>query len=156
MFVKIVPLRIKISKEHCFNTILKTVQEGVLQIGSNQNIPKQYRKKAYFDILVAFQNPDFSYQENIKLKGAKLKPYPIDVNYSRLPLLFNFFETNTILSAVLSFDTEKYDTETIQLIVLKYKKLIKEIILNPSTKIVDLDILLDFEKKKTIAIDFNF
>ena len=127
-----------------------------MQIDNNQHIPKQYRKKALFDILVAFQNPDFSYQENIKLKGAVMKPYPIDVNYSRLPLLFNFFETNDVLSAVLSFNTDKYDEETIKLIVLKYKKLIDEIILNPSSEIVNLDILLDFEKQKTIDINFNF
>lgn len=156
MFVKTLPLRIKISKEYSFNEVLEVVQEGVLQIDNNQNIPKQYRKKELFDILVAFQNPDFSYQESIKLKGAKLNPYPIDVKYSRLPLLFNFFETNNVLSAILSYNTDKYDKATIELIVLKYKKLINEIILNPLTKIVDLDISLDFEKKNTIEIDFNF
>ena len=156
MFVKILPLRIKISKEHNFNSILKEVQEGILQIDTNQNISKQNIKKGQFDILVAFQNPDFSYQENIKLKELALNLYPIDVDYSRLPLLFNFFETNHVLSAVLSFNTEKYDEETIKLIVLKYKKLIHEIILNPVTEIIDLDISLDFEKQKTIEIDFNF
>ena len=58
--------------------------------------------------------------------------------------------------AILSYDTEKYSEETIQLIVLKYKKLINKIILNPLIQIDDLDIMLDLEKQKTIDIDFNF
>jgi len=156
MFVKTLPLRTKISKKYSFNNVLELVQKGILDIDNNQNIPKHYRKKALFDILIAFQNPDFSYQESIQLNGAELSLYPIDVNYSRIPLLFNFFETNNVLCAILSFNTEKYDEETIKLIALKYKKLIYEIILNPSTEIGDLDMSLDFERQKMTNIDFNF
>ena len=109
-----------------------------------------------YDALVVFQNPDYSHHDTISLKEVELTPYPIDVNHSKLPLLFDFNENEGILSANLSYDMGKYSEETIQLVVLKYKRLINEIISNPSIQIDDLDISLDFEKQKTVDIDFNF
>ena len=156
MFVKTLPLRTKISKELNFNTVLEFVSKGVLTIDQNQNIPTEYRNEMLYDALVVFQNPDYSHHDTISLKEVELTPYPIDVNHSKLPLLFDFNENEGILSANLSYDMGKYSEETIQLVVLKYKRLINEIISNPSIQIDDLDISLDFEKQKTVDIDFNF
>ena len=156
MFVKTLPLRTKISKELNFNTVLEFVSKGVLTIDQNQNIPIEYRNEMLYDVLVVFQNPDYSLHDTIRLKEVELTPYPIDVNYSKLPLLFDFNENEGILRANLSYDMGKYSEETIQLVVLKYKRLINEIISNPSIQIDDLDISLDFEKQKTVDIDFNF
>ncbi|PKV49533.1 surfactin family lipopeptide synthetase A [Aquimarina sp. MAR_2010_214] len=156
MFVKTLPLRVKLKKEDTFNTVLKTVQETVLQLDNLQNIPEIYKNKNLFDVLVAFQNPDFSYQEKIRLKEAKLKPYLVDTKYSRVPLLFNFFETYGKLNGIISFNTGKYDKETIELIVSKYKKLLHQVITNPSIEISKLEILLDFEMHDVVDIGFNF
>ncbi len=156
MFVKTLPLRIKILKGINFNALLKVVQDGILNIDSKQDIPFDRKDKLHYDVLAVFQNPDFTYQESIRLEGAELSLYPINVAYSKFPLQFNFFETNDILSAVLSYNNNIYDEESIKLIVLKYKKLINKIISSPTTQIVDLDIALDFEKQKTVDINFNF
>jgi len=156
MFVKTLPLRTKLSKELNFKTVLESINSNILEIDQNQDIPTEYRNKMLYEVLVVFQNPDFSHQEKIKLKEVELTPYQIDVDSSKLPLLFDFYEKDDGLSAILSYDTQKYSEETIQLIVLKYKKLINEIILNPSIQIEGLDITLDFEKQKAIDIDFNF
>ena len=136
--------------------VLEFVSKGVLTIDQNQNIPIEYRNEMLYDVLVVFQNPDYSLHDTIRLKEVELTPYPIDVNYSKLPLLFDFNENEGILRANLSYDMGKYSEETIQLVVLKYKRLINEIISNPSIQIDDLDISLDFEKQKTVDIDFNF
>ena len=125
MFVKTLPLRTKISKELNFNTVLEFVSKGVLTIDQNQNIPTEYRNEMLYDALVVFQNPDYSHHDTISLKEVELTPYPIDVNHSKLPLLFDFNENEGILSANLSYDMGKYSEETIQLVVLKYKRLIK-------------------------------
>jgi surfactin family lipopeptide synthetase A len=156
MFVKTLPLRTKISKELNFKTVLESVNRSVLAIDQNQNIPTEYRNEMLYDVLIVFQNPDFTHQDTIKLENVELTTYPIDVDSIKLPLLFDFYEKDDIISAILSYDTEKYSEETIQLIVLKYKKLINKIILNPLIQIDDLDIMLDLEKQKTIDIDFNF
>lgn len=156
MFVKTLPLRTKMSEEQTFKQVLESVHEGVLVIGDNQDIPDEHRIKPLYDILVAFQNPDFSYQDLIKIEKLELQSYQLDVEYSRIPLLFNFFITDNLLNLVVSYNTNKYDLEMIELIILKYKKMIHSITSNRSQNLSDLDIALDFEKQKSVKIEFDF
>ena len=139
-----------------YQDVSKSVQEGVLQIGNNQELPDEYARQPLFDFLVAFQNPDFSYQESIHMDWAKLESCPYDVSYSRLPLLFNFFERYNVLEGVLSYNSAKYDEDTIELILFKFKKLINSIISGPRENLKDLDILLEYEKQQTVDIEFDF
>jgi hypothetical protein len=156
MFVKTFPLRTKIKGEQTFIEILEQVQRNILNINDHQKIPGHLTRKIFFDTLVVFQNPDFSYQDIIQLNGAKLEFHPIEVNYSRLPLLFNFFESQNEFIAIITYNAEMYEAETIQILSSRYLQLIRTVLANPYLKVNDISVSLSFETQESIEINFNF
>ncbi len=156
MFAKTLPLRTKLQEADTIEHILNLVQTDILKIDEFQEAYNVQNGHMIFDVLVAFQNTDFSHKEVIKIADVILKPYPIDVNYSRLPLLFNFAMVADELSIHISYDSRKYAEDTIHWIWLKYQKLVKALIKNSTQKLVNISIPLPFESEDVIDIDFNF
>ena len=157
MFVKTLPLRIKLHETMNFLDILSYVQENILLIDEHQDLPLQFKKGTLFDILVTYQNPDFSIQETIQIGDVKLKYLPIDTNYSRLSLLFNFFEIKDKLKLTISYDTNKYEESSIEFILYTYKKLLSQIIQNPDLKLSEIQYqFMNIPNKNKTNFDFNF
>ncbi|WP_046759072.1 non-ribosomal peptide synthetase [Kordia jejudonensis] len=155
MFVKTMPLRLQLAATDTFEKTLQNVQNAMLQLDEFQN-NSTAQQHALFDVLIAFQNTDFSYKETIFIEKSELTAFPIDVKYSRLPLLFNFAIIDKILHLQLSYNTEKYTQDTIQWIWLKYQKLINQLIHNPIQQLSEIEIPLPFESEDVVDIDFNF
>ena len=157
MFVKTLPLRTKLSERMSFLEVLTQVQKNMTLIDEYQDFPIKHKKGILFDILMTFQNPDFSYQETIKISGVTLEHLPIETDYSRLPMLFNFFEVNKKLKATISYDTGKYEDATIKFIVIMLKRLLNKIIKSPLVKLSELDdSLVITGQQEKINFDFNF
>ena len=157
MFVKTLPLRTKLSERMSFLEVLTQVQKNMTLIDEYQDFPIKHKKGILFDILMTFQNPDFSYQETIKTSGVTLEHLPIETDYSRLPMLFNFFEVNKKLKATISYDTGKYEDATIKFIVIMLKRLLNKIIKSPLVKLSELDdSLVITGQQEKINFDFNF
>ena len=156
MFVKTLPLRVQLNESLDFLSLLDQVQKNMLLMDTYQDFPSQLKKETLFDVLVTYQNPDFSFQETIKMDHAELKYIPADTNYSRLPLLFNFFESNGNLKVNVSYDN-KYEEITIAFLVTTFKKLLSQIIEKPSIKISEIEYPLTITNKlEEIDFDFNF
>ncbi|WP_428741192.1 amino acid adenylation domain-containing protein [Tenacibaculum sp.] len=157
MFVKTLPLRTKLKEETSFSQLIQQVKEQLILLDTYQDIPSTVTKEDLFDILVTFQNPDFSYQEEIFIDDIKLKYLPSDTNYVRVPLLFNFFEVNSILNLSLSYDIGRYEQSTILFIVDLFKELLNHTIKEPALKIATLkEVLNENSKQEELDFDFNF
>mgnify|MGYP000203369735 CR=1 FL=1 len=155
--MKTLPLRTKFSDDISFLQLLEQVQEQLILLDTYQDIPASLAKEDLFDILVTFQNPDFSYQREITIEGIKLKYLPLDTNYARVPLLFNFFEVNSILNLSLSYDIGRYEQSTILFIVDLFKELLSHLTKEPTLKISVLtDVLNVDSKQEELDFDFNF
>ena len=156
MFVKTLPLRVQLNENLDFLSMLDQVQKNMLLMDTYQDFPSQLKKETLFDVLVTYQNPDFSFQETIKMDHAELKYIPADTNYSRLPLLFNFFESNGNLKVNVSYNN-KYEEITIAFLVTTFKKLLSQIIEKPSLKLSEIEYPLAIKDKlEEIDFDFNF
>jgi amino acid adenylation domain-containing protein len=156
MFVKTLILRTQIDSEISFFDLLKNVQNDLLTLDSHQDMSFDKLKTSFFDIILVYQNPEFSYGNINELTDFKLTSYPINEKYSRIPILFNFFESDNKLNTMVIYNPEMYQKETIQIITLKFFKILDEIIKKPSTSVKAIDILLELETVKTIDFDFNF
>jgi surfactin family lipopeptide synthetase A len=156
MFVKTLPLRTQLETNATFEEILANVTSDVLQLDTFQDVPNAVQSKNLFDVLLAFQNTDFSHKETIHIENASLKAQTVDVNASRLPLLFNFAIVNNKLTLQISYNAQKYDKTTIEWIWLKFQKLTQELIENPQKPIETIEIPLPFESEDVVDIDFNF
>ncbi len=156
MFVKTVALRTKINEREPFIVLLKRIQEGLLELDHYQDVPFDRLTKPVFDIILAYQNPEFSQENSIKLEDTILEPYIISEKFSRLPILFNFSVVNNVLQGAITFNKEMYQSETIELLALKYLKILDIIGSNSSKILENVNISLEIEKRETIDFEFNF
>lgn len=157
MLVKTLPLRTKLTHDLTFIQLLLQVQKQLILLDEYQNIPFSIIKEDLFDILITYQNPDFSYQQEIAIDKAILKYIPIDTNYSRIPLLFNFFEVDSLLNLTISYDIDKYEESTIIFIIELFKKLLNTVTKEPSLKLSNLkEIIYENNQKEKTDFDFNF
>ncbi|WP_430408760.1 amino acid adenylation domain-containing protein [Kordia sp.] len=156
MFVKTVPLRTRIDSDERVKLILAKTHENLLNIDAHQDIPAEIQNDLRLDVLMALQTPSFNY-ENISVTPAlDLVLQLTNTSYNRLPLLINFIQSEKQLSTIVHYNTTAFEAETIELLFLKYKEIITQIITNTNLTIADITTALAFEKQEVIDIDFNF
>ena len=156
MFVKTLPLRMKISSDQIFSELAQKLQEDLLSLDLHQDIPKEILNVLRLEAIIVLQNQNFEIGRINLSDELVLKYYPIRTKYNRLPLLINFSVTEKYLSGVIHYDTGKFEEGTIEVLILKYKKILDNVIFNANILVGDIDIDLPFEKEKTIDIDFGF
>ncbi|PIF30211.1 amino acid adenylation domain-containing protein [Flavobacterium sp. 9] len=156
MFAKTLPLRNRIKSENSLSEILKETHQNLLVIDEHQDIPESVQNKLRLDVLLVLQNPSFSYTNISVNENLQLQIMPMSASYSRLPLLINFVVNEGNVSGTISYNATKYETATIEIIKLKYEKLLREIVENADKSLESIDIKLAIEKETTIDIGFNF
>ena len=156
MFVKTLPLRTSIVADMKFSELLTNVQENLLEVDKFQDVPYEQLDNASIDLILVFQNAGFSYENIDNLKDIKLKSLSIKEAKSRLPLIFNFIEMDGHLAGSIDFNSSYYEDATIKLIINKLEILVEYLLEHQESKLQDIEMLSDFEKEKTIDIEFNF
>ncbi|MCD9574050.1 non-ribosomal peptide synthetase [Flavobacterium soyae] len=161
MFVNTVPLRFMIKKEDTFKEVFNTINQKIINSFQFSGFPfttLQNRNSPLFDVMIAYQNPDFSLTDISGFNAVEIKPFQYKHKVSRFPLTFNFYHDDDKLCCALEYNSDYYSLHNITIIIEKFKKIIQEIIKNPDDKLADYDILLQTEKelKQNIEINFNF
>ncbi len=156
MFAKTLVLRTKIESGQTFVDMLKNTQNNLLGINDYQDVPFDKLPLSVFDVMLVYQNPEFSFADIDDLNGFKLTSYPIDNKYSRMPIVFNLFESDNKLKAIIDYNCDLFEKDTIQIITLKYCEILNEIIKNPLTKVDLIDAKLELEKNTALDFEFNF
>lgn len=156
MFVKTLPLRTTSNPEQTILEVLQAAHENLLLIDAHQDIPESIRNQLRLDALFVLQNPSFDYTNISVNEDLQLQLFPINESYSRLPLLITFVVNEKAVSGTINYNTANYEKETIELLQLKYEKLLSEILKNSNRTLNDLNIELAIESERTIEIGFNF
>ncbi|MBS7233712.1 amino acid adenylation domain-containing protein [Flavobacterium psychroterrae] len=155
MFVKTLILRTTINPTQTFSDLLKNTQNDIFQIDRHQDILFDKLPKSPFDVMLVYQDIEFS-REDIVLNDLKLTSNPVRNNYVKMPVLFNLFETNGILRGTIEYNCDLFDAGTIEIIALKYEKLLSEIVKKPLQELNEIDTRLEFETNVSFDFDFNF
>jgi hypothetical protein len=156
MFVKTLVLRTQIESEQTFVDILKSTQNDLLQINDYHVVSFDKVSQSVFDVMLVYQNPEFSFENINELNDFKLVSYPIDYKFSRIPIVFNFFESDNRLKGIIDYNCDLFEEDTMQIIALKYGKILNEVIDNPLMKVDLIDAKLEIEKNTAFDFDFNF
>jgi surfactin family lipopeptide synthetase A len=155
MYVKTLPLRIQLGANMQFSDLALTVQNNMLLIDKHQDIPQEIFSNIRLEAILVLQNQTFDY-ENIQINDRlKLSHYPVNPTFNRLPLLINFTKTEGGLHGSVHYDTGKYQPESLELLIIRFEKMLNEIIANNGLLLGELDIYLPFEEED-MEIDFNF
>lgn len=154
MFVKTLVLRTQIDSEQTFTNLVETVKSNLLEIEDYLDVPFDKIIPNVFDVILAFQNPEFDFEDSIVLNNLKLKAHTVNNKFSRIPIVFNFFESKNQLKGTIEYNADLFEEFTIETIVSKFNKILNEIVTNPSiilnkvddqSKEVEMNGLLDFE-----------
>jgi surfactin family lipopeptide synthetase A len=156
MFVKTLLLRTQINAEQTFIELLYNIKNNIMNVTEHQDIPFDLLPNDVFDVMFAFQNPEFDLEKDIELNGLKLSSYPVNNKFSRMPVVFNLFESNNQLKGIIDYNADLFDPGTIKMIALKLDKILNEIVSNPSVTLNKIDEELQMELNSALDFDFNF
>lgn len=156
MFAKTIPLRTKISDEKNFSELLKNIQNNLFELKNYDDFPFDQYPQTLFDALLVYQNPDFSYEVIGEFNDFKLTSYQVPPKYSRVPLVFNFYEHSGNLKCIIDYNASEYGNQTIKFLAVKYFKILEEILKNPLLTAGMIDVRLEYEKKSNLDFEFNF
>jgi amino acid adenylation domain-containing protein len=156
MFVKTLVLRTQVESEQTFVNLLESVSANILKINDYLDIPFDKIAPSIFDVMLVYQNPDFTFENSIELNELKFKPYPIDTKFSRMPIVFNLFESNHVLKGIVDYNCDLFEGATIEMIVSKFSKILNEISINPLIQIGKIEARLEQEINTILDFDFKF
>lgn len=156
MFVKTLLLRTQITSDQTFIELLDKIKNNLMMIGDYQDVPFDKIPHNVFDVMIAFQNPEFDLEANIELNGLKLSSYPVSNKFSRIPIVFNFYESKNQLKVIIDYNIDLFDSTTIKIIALKLDKILNEIIDNPTISLNKIDEETEVEVNNELDFDFNF
>ncbi|MEM9919956.1 MAG: condensation domain-containing protein, partial [Bacteroidota bacterium] len=156
LFAKTLLLRSKVEGHQTFIDLLEPMEKNLLEIGQQADVPFDKLPRSLFDVLVVFQNPEFSFEQLHQIQDFQLDSYPIKPAYSRLPMVFNFYESEGQLKGIVTYSCERYSLETIQIIVIRLERLLECLIENPLVSLDAMQLLADFEREQAIDFNFNF
>ncbi len=156
MFVKTLPLRSHVETDDSFLSLMKNMHENLLTVDEHQDIPEDVLNTLRFEAIFVLQNQTFNYGKFELTDEIALHMSPVVTKYNRLPLLIDFSVKDEHLRGSILYDTTKYEEDTMNFFIVKYKKFLQEILANITIPVHAIDIASAFEKEETIAIDFNF
>ena len=156
MFVKTLPLRTRIHPEYSLLEILRNIHRDVLMIDAHQDIPGNIMNTFIPDVLAVVENPSFDLGTVNISQELQLQAIPVKPSYARLPLLASFSVNNNRVSCSFQYDAALYDSDTIELVSLRYEQLLNMLLNDPTTTMGRLSAGVTMENKNTIDISFDF
>ncbi len=170
LFINTLPLRSSPSGEKSFRQFLKEVREISLQAYENQDYSYEslfnrvapstdIGRNPIFDIMFEIQSEDAAVDiSNQQIPGLQFALQETEINTTKFDQDWIGLETVKGISFTVSYSTQLYKPETIELMMEKYLMLIKHVIDDPQSKIKDLDChtIYEQELKKVQEVAFNF
>ncbi|MEO7300455.1 MAG: condensation domain-containing protein, partial [Verrucomicrobiota bacterium] len=156
-FVNPLVLRTDLSGDPTFLEALHRVREVVFGAFSNQEIPfekvvdelrvpRDSGKNPIFQTIFQFQTQT----PKLELPGTKTKLLPVEIQTSKLDLVFTMAETEEGFSGDMEYNTDIFEGETVERMLGQYGCLLGSILARPEEKISRLQILGEAEREKVL------
>ncbi|MFK7000963.1 non-ribosomal peptide synthetase [Flavobacterium oreochromis] len=156
MFVKTLPLQLNIDQESSLQQLLKICNDQLLLINENNNVPLQINLNQLTDFMFVYQKGNKAMENEINFGEFILERNNVIKTKSRFPIVFNFFESDTLRCEIEY--SEVIGETYLQLILDKFEILIDLLETSLSAKISSLDLTTIEEKQilGSVEIDFDF
>ncbi|HLP62487.1 MAG TPA: amino acid adenylation domain-containing protein, partial [Candidatus Deferrimicrobium sp.] len=162
MFVNTLALRNSPAWEKNFAGFLKEVNENTLAAFANQDYPyeelvervtinRDPGRNPLFDTMLNLRNMDIS---EIEIPGLKMAPFPFEENISKFDLTLRVFDAPGNLRFTFEYCTRLFKAETIERFAVYFKNIIKGMVADKHTRILELEIIPE-EEKSRLLYDFN-
>ncbi len=161
-FVNTLVLRTDLSADPTFRQLIARVRTVALEAYEHQDLPfeklveelhpnRNQSHSPLFQVMFAFQNLPV---QVLALSGLNLSPVEVDSETAKFDLTLLIEDPAGILKAVLEYNTDLFDRDTIERMLGHYQTLLEGIVENPERKISELPLLTEAEKHQ-ILVEWN-
>ncbi|MEU4554380.1 amino acid adenylation domain-containing protein [Micromonospora violae] len=164
-FVNTMVLRTDTSGDPTFADLLAQVRETGLAAYANQDVSFEYlvellnpqRSPAHhplFQIALVLQNTPATAFE---LPGARVSTYPVSTGVSRLDLAISVAERRDRIgqpdgiAGTVEYSTDLFDRETVEILMSRWKRLLRSAVADPGRRLSRLDLLSSDEHARLLA-----
>jgi len=162
MFVNTLALRVHVKGNNPFHTFLLELRDQVLDAFDNQDyqfeqlldelkIERDMSRNPLFDVMFALQKFDIP---QLEIPGLVLKPYGYENKTAKFDLNLMGTESEDGLALTFEYCSKLFKKATIEDFIVYFKRIISNILIDPSQKICRLEILSAKEKEQ-ILYHFN-
>ena len=157
-FVNTLVMRTDLSGDPTFTGLLSRVREMAMDAYTHQDLPFEMLVEALqperdlsytplFQVMFVLQNnPLYS----IELIGLTVNPRPIEWEISKFDLSLSMENTASGLVGIWEYNTDLFDSSTIERMVNHWVILLEGIVANPQAPISQLPLLTEVERPKVI------
>jgi len=161
-FVNTLVMRTHFSSDPTFLELLKQVRDVTLEAYAHQDVPFEMLVEALklernmshtpiFQVMFDLQNAPL---ETLEFSGLKLTIQEIETETAKFDLLLTMIEEVDGLRGIFEYNTDLFNSSTIERLISHFQTLLENIITNPDRRISDLQILPKVEEQK-ILIEWN-
>ncbi len=145
-FVNTIVLRSKVTPEQQFLQHLQAVKNVTLNAYSNQDIPfeqvverlnvqRNTSHSPLFQVMLVLQNMP---KKALKLGNVQISSLPFESSVSRFDMTFNFNEEMRGLSGNIEFNSDLFDSKTVQCMLEYLQGLFQKILSKPTSSLEDI------------------
>ena len=153
-------LRDRINPDKTFAEFLEDIKETATEAYSHQmypfdklvedlKLPRDTSRSPLFDVMIVYQNSDFSLGETL----SQTEPVHIPMKISKFDLTFNFNNRGEQLDLLVEYNTHLYRKERVEQMASHLQNLAGEIITNPMQSLRSINILTNNERQNLL---YNF
>ena len=161
-FVNSLALRTDVSGDPSFRELLARVREVCLGAYAHQDLPFEYlveelqpardlSRQPIFQVAFALQNAPLG---ALELQGLTLSPYEADSGTAKFDLTLFGFETADGLLGWWEYNTDLFETATMQRLSGHWRQLLESIVADPERRLSELELLPDAERQQ-LLIEWN-
>lgn len=158
-FINTLALRIKINADTTVNELLHQVKTITLQAYDHQyvpfelitehvNIQKNTHYPSLFPVWFVLEN---SYDEHLDLKGLSISRIQPKIEIAKFDLSLHVIDNNFSITGQFIYPKDLFQEETIEQMARHWQLILQEITNQPTTKLSELSLLTEFEKKVLIG-----
>jgi amino acid adenylation domain-containing protein len=161
-FVNTLVLRTDLSADPTFKQLIARVRTVALEAYEHQDLPfeklveelhpdRDQSHSPLFQVMFAFQNLPV---QALALSGLTLSPVEVDSEMAKFDLTLLIEDPAGKLKAVLEYNTDLFDGDTIKRMLGHYQTLLEGIVANPERKVSELPLLTEAERHQ-LLVEWN-
>ena len=153
-FVNTLVFRTDLSGDPTYSDLLTRVSKISLEAYQNDDLPfeklveelqpeRDLSHSPFFQVMFAFQNLSKSFAE---MSGLKVTRFAVDQKVAKFDLTVSITNSTDALEAVIEYNTDLFDGETVERMLGHYQILLEGIVAKPEQRISELPLLSEAEK----------
>ena len=158
-FANTLVLRGDLSGNPTFREFLHRTRDVALEAYAHQDLPfeklvedlhprRDLNISPLFQVMFVLQNDP---REDLKLEGLTASSISVDGETAKFDLLLSLRENKLGLAGTLEYDTDLFESTTIDRILAQFETLLRGIVANPDQRLLQLPLLTDRERHQLLA-----